>query len=145
MVFASPFSPTMLVLNENIPSFSDYYPPSITEHDKILQEIVNIVPRDASILTQSNVFPHLSNRVNAYAYPDSVILERASPDEMDSYIDEIIQKSEFILMDALTDPSASTAVLAKADALGTYGIYAYADGIYLLKNGFQGDPVFSIP
>ena len=144
-VFASPLSPMTLVLSDNITSFSDYHPPSITAHDRILQTIVDIVPRDASILTQNNIFPHFSNRVNAYAYPVEVILDRAPPDAMDQYLNETIQKSNFILVDTVTDPSASTQLMAKADAVDTYGIYASADGIYLLRKDFQGDPVFHAP
>jgi len=144
-VFASPLSPMTLVLSDNITSFSDYHPPSITAHDRILQTIVDIVPRDASILTQNNIFPHFSNRVNAYAYPVEVILDRAPPDAMDQYLNETIQKSNFILVDTVTDPSASTQLMAKADAVDIYGIYASADGIYLLRKDFQGDPVFHAP
>jgi uncharacterized membrane protein len=144
-VFVSPLSPVMVAVNNNATSFADYYPPSITDHDKTLQAIVNLVPKNASILTQNNIFPHFSNRVNAYAYPVEVILNRAPPDAMDAYLDEIVKKSDFILVDSISDPSASTAIIAKADALGAYGTYANADGIYLLKKGFQGDPVFQVP
>ena len=141
----SPLSPITQVINNNATSFADYYPPSITEHDKTLQAIVNMVPRNASILTQSNIFPHFSNRLNAYAYPVEVILNRAPPDAMDAYLTEIVQKSDFILADTTSDPSASTAIIAKADAVGGYGTYAVADGIYLLKKGFQGNPIFQVP
>ncbi len=144
-VFVSPLSPMMLVLNDNLPGFSDYYPPSITAHDKTLQTIVDIVPRNVSILTQNNIFPHFSNRVNAYAYPVPVILERAPPDAINKYINETIQNSDFILVDTITDPLASSAVIERANDLGIYGIYASADGIYLLKKDFQGDPVFHVP
>lgn len=144
-VFASPVSPIMLVLTENTTSFADYYPPNITAHDKALQAIVDIVPQNASILTQNNIFPHFSNRVNAYAYPVEVILDRAPPDLMDEYLNETIQKSDFILVDKVTNPSASTAVIAKADAIGIYGIYATADGVYLLKKDYKGNPVLHMP
>lgn len=143
-VFASPLSPLMLAIN-NTNSFSDYYPPSITVHDKALQSIVNIVPPNASILTQNNIFPHFSNRINSYVYPVEVILDRAPSAAMDIYIDEIVQKSDFILVDNTTDLLTSTAALAKANAIGTYSLYAYVDGISLLKKDFQGDPVFYEP
>jgi uncharacterized membrane protein len=138
-------SPVMQVINANSPSFADYYFPSITEHDKTLQMIVDLVPQDASILTQNNIFPHFSNRVNAFAYPVEVILDRAPPNDMDAYLNEIVQKSDFILVDMNTDPSTSAAIVSKADAIGVYGTYAIADGICLLKKNFQGDAVFQVP
>jgi len=142
-LFASPLSPLMSALN-NAALFPDYQPPTITEHDKMLQAIVDIVPRNASILTQNNIFPHFSNRLNAYAYPVELILDRAPPDPMDQYLIEIIQKSDFILVDTTTDPSSS-AIIPKANAVGVYGVYASANGIYLLKKDFQGNPVFHAP
>ena len=141
-VCVSPLSPMMQVLKNNTTYFADYYPPTITRHDITLQAIVDIVPSNASILTQNNIFPHFSNRVNAYAYPVDVILTRAPADAMDEYLDNILQKSDFILVDTVSDPLASTAIIAKADNLGVYGTYAAGDGIYLFKREFQGDPVF---
>lgn len=144
-LFVSPLSPVMLGLRGNTAFFSDYYPPNITIHDKTLQAIVDIVPLDASILTQNNIFPHFSNRLNAFAYPIDVILSRAPPDAMDKYLNETIQKSDFILVDATTDLSTSNAIIEKAEVIGVYGTYAAAEGIYLLKKDYQGDPVFYIP
>jgi uncharacterized membrane protein len=135
----------MTVLNNSTSYFSDYYPPSITQHDRMLQTIVDIVPQNASILTQNNIFPHFSSRLNAYVYPVSAYSANAPPDEMDKYLKDIIQKSEFILVDGVTDPATSAAVIEKANAVGAYRTYASADGIYLLKKDYQGDPVFYVP
>ena len=144
-VFVSPLSPVMLALNNDVTSFGAYYPPTITDHDKTLQAIVNLMPRDASILTQNNIFPHFSNRLNAYVYPVEVILRRAPVEAMDEYLNETLQKSDFILIDIITDPLASAAIRAKADAVDIYGIYAAADGICLLKKDYRGGPVFYVP
>jgi uncharacterized membrane protein len=144
-IFVSPLSPVMLAFQDNTHFFASYYPPNIITHDRLLHTIVDIVPRDASILTQNNIFPHFSSRVNAYAYPVPVILDRAPHDAMDQYLNEIILKSDFILVDTITDPSTSAAVIERVDVIGIYGVFAYADGIYLLKKDFQGDPVFHVP
>lgn len=142
-VFASPLSPVMTLLN-NAALFPDYRPPVMTAHDEMLQVIVDMVPQNASILTQNNIFPHFSNRENAYVYPVALILDRAPPDPMGEYLNNTVQKADFILVDTITDPS-STAIISKANAIGVYGIYASADGIYLLKKDFQGAPVFHVP
>jgi len=144
-VFASPLSPFMTVLSNNSAFFPGYYPPNITEHDKMLQTIVDMVPRDASILTQNNIFPHFSSRMNAYAYPISVLLNRAPPDAMGKYLNETIQKADYILVDKVTDPSTSAAVIERAESVGIYGTYASADGISLLQKDYHGYPVFLAP
>jgi len=141
--FASPLSPLMTVIN-NAALFPDYRPPVMTEHDRMLQTIVDMVPRNASVLTQNSIFPHLSDRVNSYAYPVELILDRAPHDPMDQYLNETVRKSDLILVDAATDPSSS-AIISKAESLGVYGVYASADGIILLKKDFRGDPVFHVP
>jgi uncharacterized membrane protein len=140
-VFASPLSPVMTVLN-NAALFPDYCPPVITEHDQTMQTLINLVPQNASILTQNNIFPHFSNRINAYAYPVELILDRAPPDLMDQYLNETIQKSDFIIVDTTTD-SLANEIIMKANSVGVFGVYAEADGIFLLKKDYQRAPVFN--
>lgn len=36
------------------------------EHNSIVRSFISRIPQNASVLTQSNIFPHLSNRPNAY-------------------------------------------------------------------------------
>ena len=39
------------------------------ENSVSLSELVNLIPSNASILTQNHVFPHVSSRINAYVLP----------------------------------------------------------------------------
>ena len=125
--------------------FSGYHPPRMTEHEELLHSIVNIVPRNASVMTQNNIFPHFSSRTNAYVYPLTVHLERAPPDAIDKYINDTIKKSEYVLVDTITDNQTSSAIIEKLNDFGNYGTYATADGIYLFKKNYQGDPIFHVP
>jgi len=40
-----------------------------SDHNKIVHKFISHIPRNASVLTQSNIFPHVSNRPNAYTIP----------------------------------------------------------------------------
>ncbi|MEM3696135.1 MAG: DUF2079 domain-containing protein [Candidatus Bathyarchaeia archaeon] len=39
------------------------------EHGTVVYKFISSIPQNASVLTQSNLFPHLSNRPNAYTIP----------------------------------------------------------------------------
>jgi uncharacterized membrane protein len=140
---ASPLSPIIANSSGYAFSFSSYSL-GMTEHDKLLNTIVDMVPRNASVLTQNNIFPHFSSRVNAYVYPIPIHLERAPPDAINKYINDTISKCDYVLVDTATDPSASTALIGKLNNL-TYVTYAAADGIYLFKRNYQGDLTLNVP
>ncbi len=137
--FISPLSPLLTTLRTSPPYFSDYYPPSIGRHEELLQMIVNMVPENASVLTQNNIFPHFSNRIDAYVYPISEVTEYA-PNEILNYIDGLFKISEYVVIDVLADHS--TDAFLKETQTRNYGIYANVDGIYLFKQDYIGDPIF---
>ena len=45
--------------------------PIATQHDAAIYRIMSLIPLNASILTQNNLFSHFSTRPNAYLYPPS--------------------------------------------------------------------------
>ncbi|MCW4042171.1 MAG: DUF2079 domain-containing protein, partial [Candidatus Bathyarchaeota archaeon] len=138
--FASPLSPLLTTFRSDLLYFSDYYPPSVTRHEELLQIIVDMVPENASVLTQNNIFPHFSNRINAYVYPISKMKNYAR-NETQNYIDELFEISEYVVIDVLTDQSVED--FLEETFNGNYGIYALIDGIYLFKRGYVGKPVFN--
>ncbi|MCK4433879.1 DUF2079 domain-containing protein [Candidatus Bathyarchaeota archaeon] len=144
-VFISPLSPLLTTFRSIPPSFSDYYPPSITDHELMLQTIVNHIPKTASVLTQNNIFPHFSSRTNAFVYPIGLVLERTPPDKMDKYLNNIMQNSEYALVDNVTDSYTASLVIDRIENNQTHGLYFFADGIYLFKRDYRGPPVFYIP
>jgi len=145
LIFISPLSPLLTTFRDNPVVFSDYQPPSITSHELMLHTIANLVPKNASVLTQNNIFPHFSSRSNAYVYPIGLALDRAPPDKMNSYLNNLMQNSEYALVDDVTDSATASLVIDRIEHNQNHGLYAFADGIYLFKRGYQGLPVFYIP
>ena len=154
LVFALIVSPVSPILaNSNGFDFSStvnfplgqYSPPRITEHEKLLHEIVDMVPTNGSIITQNSIFPHFSSRTNAYVYPIAIHFERAPPEAIEQYINDIINKSEYVLVDTISDNETSTAIVEKINTSGNFATYAFADGIYLFKKNYLGDPIFYLP
>jgi uncharacterized membrane protein len=104
-VIASPLCP---VVNTLFPSFTSI---SIGEHERQLNQILSMIPSNASILTQDNIFTQVSHRVDAYVVPDLFIGSSVN-DLALSFVNETMDKVEFILVDNETDPLATTIVLS---------------------------------
>lgn len=138
-LFASPLSPLLTTAKLYIPHFSEYYLPTISEHAVTLQRIVNLVPPDASVLTQNNIFPHFSGRVNAYVCPPPHAVDYA-PEAMKLYVDQLVNKSEYVLVDVKTDVYGATELVFGRIWKMDFGLLAAEDGVYLYKRGYKGIP-----
>ncbi|MGA8302750.1 MAG: DUF2079 domain-containing protein [Thermoplasmata archaeon] len=105
-----------------------------TPHDALLWKIVDLIPPQASVLTQNGI-PQVSGRpyfetAGANMIPGLVptfILGDSSPQPFTAAFSGYSQLYPYILNATRND---------------TYGLYAYAGGILLLKHGFTGTPVF---
>jgi uncharacterized membrane protein len=150
-LFVSPLSPTMTAMKNVLPYFSDYYPPTITAHDQMTQKIAALVPKNASILTVSNIFAHFSDRVNAYAYPLEWVVQRYESD-LEGWINGLITASDYIIIDNQTAPFESDRILNNAEFSLQFGLNScYSRGydatdntvICLFKRGYNAEePVY---
>ena len=117
--------------------------PQITEHDRSVSKLLEFVPKDAAILTQGNIFPQLSNRLEAYLCPSGV---RYPPGEtFSNELEKLLSKVDYIIVDFETDLSAASTVLSYASKRGNFGLYASADGVVILKRDYQGALIFFRP
>jgi uncharacterized membrane protein len=139
-LFTSPLSPLLGTVKLDIPHFSEYGLPTITEHTVTLQIIVELVPQNASVLTQNNIFPHFSGRLNAYVCPLPEAVYYA-PKDMQVYVDHLINKAEYVLVDVKTDIYEASSLILSRIWKQNFGLFAAEDGIYLYKRGYEGEPV----
>ncbi|MCW4049683.1 MAG: DUF2079 domain-containing protein [Candidatus Bathyarchaeota archaeon] len=108
-----------------------------------LDDIVKMVPRTASILTQDNVFPHVSNREQAY-----VIVPKISQDEvtwMKAMNLLMTLKTDYILVDLETDPHGTAETAFNLVELHNYSLVAYDDNIYLYQLEHRDEPLLLKP
>ncbi|UCH31429.1 MAG: DUF2079 domain-containing protein [Candidatus Bathyarchaeota archaeon] len=132
-LFASPLSPLLLTSTTSIPHFSEYSIPNIGNHEITLQETIALVPQNASVLTQNNIFPHFSGRINAYVVPLPQVFEY-SPLEADEYMNQLIIESDYVLMDMLYDQYTGFLLLEKmGEYYKDFALIKYEDGIYLYR------------
>ena len=116
--------------------------PQVTSHDQILHNILSLVPPTAGILTVSEIFPEVSNRMNAYVVPLSTAFrpDVTFYDALDGYIND----SQFVLIDFSLDFFASS-VLIRFGNLSGFGILAEEDFAVLYERGWAGLPILWVP
>jgi len=115
---------------------------------QIESRFVSLIPSNASVLTTSDIFPHLGNRIDAYVVPPSTL--RSGYSSIDSAILASILPPDYVMLN-LGSPSGN--VIAEGDALlryvtnhSSYGVLAYDDKVALFELGYTGPPeVMSFP
>jgi uncharacterized membrane protein len=133
-------SPTSGLVNQ----FYDTGIRSPTQHERFIHEILSYVPANASILTQNNIFPHVSSRINAYAVPIDVLWSRNIFD-CEKFVSELLSDIEYVLVDIRTDTSATIKVFKILSARTDFKVLASADGIVLLKKNYNGKALMLAP
>jgi uncharacterized membrane protein len=140
LLFAICISPLSPISNVFVQQGTAYYSPiqlSLNENEKSLNDLLNLIPPNASILTQNVIFPHVSNRLNAYVIPFS---DYGKPTEMGQYIDQIIYNSEYVLLDMTSMNDMDKRVLEIITSSNTYGAFALGTQAILFKRGFHDEP-----
>ena len=93
----------------------------ITDHDRLAQRFIGQIPPDAPISAQAKLYPHLSNRMIAYQFPN-------------------VNDAEYVFLDVTTGtwPIHPNDLKAKVQELldsGQFGVLDAADGYILLRRG----------
>lgn len=130
-IFASPLSPLLSIVNTQLPFFSEYYVPSIGKHEPTLQRIVNLVPKEAFVLTQNHIFPHFAYKSNAYVYPLHQVFAYAQ-EETHKYAINLMLKADYIVIDTNYDQETAYSMLSDVKQLSRFfSLYKSDNGVYL--------------
>lgn len=123
----SPFNPLMQNRITGIAYEQGF--PVMTTHDLILYRALEMIPSKASILTQDNFFPQISNRTNAYVY---IVDNRTS-------IQYVLADSKSRWYSTRIWGTQSMAKwLPYFLSTGRYGIVVNDDGVMLLRANYTG-------
>jgi uncharacterized membrane protein len=120
--------------------------------------IISLIPENASVLTVNNLFPHVSNRFNAWVLPFSYdepypLYYTGISEVWKDYAIKILNESDpdFVLLDLRAGKWSPVEVQnihfinSELLAKRSYGVYAYAEDILLLKRNHEGAPRIFIP
>ena len=116
-----------------------YQKPDQTERTAIIQSMVSMLPAESTVLTQDNLFPHLSNREHAYVMVPSTFKDVATWKNAISWITSL--ETEYVLIDMETDPHDTAKYLLDIVKRGEYGLVSFHDNAYLYMRDYQTTPV----
>ena len=117
--------------------------PDVNQHDRNVLNLLSYVPANASVLTQNDIFPHLSNRPNVYVFPSGVFYPPGKT--FDDVMNNMLLNVDFIVGDLRTDDKVLPILLHYISMDGSFGVYAAADGAVIMKRGYTDQPVFFQP
>ena len=127
LIFFFISSPLCPVVNLAFPNYTHI---GIGQHEMQLSELIGTVPPNASILTQDNIFPQVSNRVNAFVIPKWYLPSTIGNLAL-SFTNETIEKVDYVLVDNETDPFSAGVAISLLGTNSQFILEATRDnGIY---------------
>jgi len=139
IISVSPLSPVSITLEK---AKILWYPTSIStlvvnSEVESVHRILELIPRNASVLTENAFFPHVSDRINAYVIPllTGVCEQRKF---LEKYVRELIDKSEYVLLDATSDNYWTQFILNEVANGSLFGLYGFTRRAILFKRNYIG-------
>ncbi len=115
-----------------------YQKPDLSTRNQRLHEILSLIPDDASILTQDNLFPHVCERSDAY------VMVPSSFQDVKTWKTAMIwittRNTEYLLMDLESDPHGTGRYILDLARRGQYGLVSFYDNTYLYKKDYDSNP-----
>lgn len=119
--------------------YNTYGLPIIPDQADTVNKFIELVPKNASILVQNNIFPLVSNRKTAFVTPASVFYPAKT--SFKSVLNEMLKKMDYILLDINTAKIDSSIILSNQITHDEFGLLGCADGVVLLKRNYDDKPV----
>jgi uncharacterized membrane protein len=98
----------------------------IGEHERSLACVANMIPSNASVMTQDNLFPHVSDRADAYVVAERFLITDICDIVVD-FINQTLDKVQYVFMDSRTDSVASMLLLSLLTTKPQFTLVASAD------------------
>jgi len=115
-------------------------PNSNQKYIESMQDMINLVPSNASILAQNTVFPHVSDRINAYVIP--VIDSPSEHEALAEYINQEINESDYVLLDLNAYDIWKSYVLNEITNDSRFSVYAVGGSLVLFMKSYEGPLIF---
>jgi hypothetical protein len=135
---ASPICPVARTL------WPDYTVKSIGEHERLLAEVVGRLPSSSSVLTQDNIFPHVSHNVDSYVVP-TIYLGTSLRNLTIDFVNQTLSKVDYVLVDVKSDPFTCSVVFPLMEANRGFKAFVMADGIILFRHNYTGSALVLAP
>jgi hypothetical protein len=135
LVALSPLSP----FTDGFSLSPAYIKPAAGERSQRLTEMLALILKEASVLTQDNIFPHVSNKLEAYVMVPEIAQDPETWRKANSTL--MALRTDYILLDMETDPLGTAKTAFHIVAHGDYSLLAFYDNIYLYQLGGGSKPL----
>ncbi len=115
---------------------------TVTKQNQAEDQVLSLLPANASVLTTSDIFPHVASRLDAYTIPPATL--RPQYEATDGQILSNIDPQYIMLNMGSVDGNIineTDAILSAKVYNGSYGLVAYSDKVILLKENYVGPPI----
>ncbi len=109
--------------------------PVVSAHQRAVLDLYGLIPADASVLTQNNLYPLLSSRLNVHFVPLNVEFPPGS--SFNATMNLWVSSMDFILVDYVSSFVEAAVVLSWPNVSTSYSVVAAADGALLLQRGIH--------
>jgi uncharacterized membrane protein len=142
---------SLVLTFQNLPSS---FQAIVSPHDQRLNNLIIKIQTDfpnASILTQYNLFPHISTSLESYVVPP--LFPAFNKSYYSEYVESLFDmKPDFIILDlnpdTITDSLRKTYLYSYQNLerlSNEYGLYASSDGIFVYRHDYHGQPTVYEP
>lgn len=116
-----------------------YQKPDLSNRNQRLHEILSLIPDDASILTQDNLFPHVCGRSEAYVMVPSSFRDVKTWKTAMIWI--TTRNTDYLLIDLESDPHGTGRYILDIARREQYGLVSFYDNTYLYKKYYDSNPL----
>lgn len=111
--------------------------PIINRHNLLLLKSLTYIPANASVLTQREIFPHLSHRLYAYVYYNTTPVDYILIDNSSYWYEHSFLASEYRMK--YGEQPLFPEYVDNLNKTGQYGLFVYGDAIFLYKRGYTDE------
>ena len=115
--------------------------PWIGYHERAVDSLYSLIPASASVLTQNNLFPLVSNRPNAFFIPIGTLHPPGT--SFNSTMGALMASVDYVLADYGTRPAEAAVIYDWANRTDGFGVVGAGDGAVLLQRGSPALALFT--
>ena len=115
--------------------------PWIGYHERAVDSLYSLIPASASVLTQNNLFPLVSNRANAFFIPIGTLHPPGT--SFNSTMGALMASVDYVLADYGTRPNEAAVIYDWANRTDGFGVVGSGDGAVLLQRGSPALALFT--
>ena len=115
----------------------------VSNHDQVLASMIDLIPTNATVLTQGQFYPHLLNRADISLYTGPFDLYNRMSNVAPQYLMYDATLSSFYYPPTIYGVPKNSSIppfqlLPEMVSAGEYGLYSAYDGAYLFEKNYQG-------